>query len=223
MKVQEPNSLPVTVAQIELNVRQDKSAEAISLCDEMVNKFSNASAYILRARTYAMLSQPDKAEEDFKRATVIEPNNAEAWVAKSDFYRSTAQLDTAIADIRKAMSLEPDNLGIYKHAVPLFLASSDRDTVREGKNILDKALTSNLEDIELRLFKARSLLAEGTAPSIKLATSILQKITEDQPKIAQAWILLGEIALSARTSRIKLWILLCKALSISLMINPCFC
>ncbi|MFZ0034915.1 MAG: tetratricopeptide repeat protein, partial [Sedimentisphaerales bacterium] len=72
----------------------------------------------------------------------------------------------------------------------------DRDTVREGENILDKALTSNPEDIELRLFKARSLLiTEGTAPSIALATSILQKITEDQPKIAQAWILLGEIAL----------------------------
>jgi tetratricopeptide (TPR) repeat protein len=195
LKVQEPNSLPVTVAQIELNVRQDKSAEAISLCDEMVNKFNSASAYVLRARTYAMLGQADKAEEDFKRATVIEPNNAEAWTAKSDFYRSTAQLDTAIADIRKAMSLEPDNLGIYKRAVSLFLASSDRNIVREGENILDKALTSNPEDVELRLFKARSLLTEGTAPSIELAASILQKITEDQPKIAQAWILLGEITL----------------------------
>ncbi|MFZ0033657.1 MAG: tetratricopeptide repeat protein, partial [Sedimentisphaerales bacterium] len=119
LKVQEPNSLPVTVAQIELNVRRDKSAEAISLCDEIVNKLNNSSAYVLRAKTYAMLGQADKAEEDFKRATVIEPNNAEAWTAKSDFYRSTAQLDTAIADVRKAMSLEPDNLGIYKHAVPL--------------------------------------------------------------------------------------------------------
>jgi tetratricopeptide (TPR) repeat protein len=195
LKVQEPNALPVTIAQIELNIRQNKSTEAISLCDEMVNKFNNASAYILRARTYAMLGQADKAEENFKHATVIEPNNVGAWVATSDFYRSTAQLDTAIADIRKAMSLEPDNLGICKRAVPLFLASGSRDTVREGKNILDKALTSNPEDIELRLLKARSLLAEGTAPSLKSAVKTLQEITEEQPKIAQTWTLLGEIAL----------------------------
>jgi tetratricopeptide (TPR) repeat protein len=194
LKVQEPNSLPIAVAQIELNIRQDKPEEAISLCNEMVNKFNNASAYILRARTYAMLNQTDKAEEDFKHATVIEPNNAATWTAKSDFYRSTAQLDIAIADIRKAMSLEPDNLGIDKRAIPLFLASSSRDTVNEGKNILDKALTSNPNDVELRLFKARSLLTEGTAPGIDMAVRTLQKITEEQPKIAQAWTLLGEIA-----------------------------
>jgi tetratricopeptide (TPR) repeat protein len=198
LKVQEPNSLQVAVAQIELNIRQGKSAEAISLCNEMVNKFNRAFAYILRARTYATLGQADKAEEDFKLATAIEPNNAKTWAAKSDFYHSTAQLDAAIADIRKAMSLEPDDLGIYKRAIPLFLASSNRNTVYEGKNILDKALTSNPNDIELRLFKARSLFAEGTAPSIELATSILQKITEEHPKIAQAWTLLGEIALRQR-------------------------
>ena len=195
LRVQEPNSLPMATAEIELNVRQDRSDEALLLCDEIVNKLNNALAYILRARTFAMLGRPERAEKDFEHATVIEPNNAKAWIAKSDFYRSTAQLDTAIADIQKAMSLEPDNLGIYKRAVPLFLASSDRDTVREGKNILDKALTSNPEDIELRLLKAHSLLAEGTAPGIELATSILQKITEEQPKTRDAWVLLAEIAL----------------------------
>jgi len=198
LKVQEPNSLPVTVARIELYIRQDKSADAISLCDEMINKSNDASAYILRARTYVLLGQADKAEEDFKHATVIEPNNAEAWTAKSDFYRTTAKLDTALADIQKAMSLAPDNLAIYKRAIPLFLASANRDLISEGKNILDKALTSNPADVELRLFKARSLLAEGTAPDIEQAVGILQKITEENPKIAQAWTLLGEIALRQR-------------------------
>ncbi len=195
LKVQEPNSLPVTVAQIELNIRQDKSAEAISLCDEMVNRFNKAFAYILRAKTLASLGQADKAEEDFKRATFIEPNNVEAWVAKSDFYRSLAQTDKAIENIQKAMFLEPNNIEIYKHAVSLYLASNNRDTVREGKNILDEALALDPEDIELRLLKASSLLTEGTAPSIKLATNILKKITEEHPKIARAWNLLGEIAL----------------------------
>jgi len=45
------------------------------------------------------------------------------------------------------------------------------------------------------LFKARSLLTEGTAPAIENAQRILQKITEEQPEVSQAWVLLGEISL----------------------------
>ncbi|MHC4571438.1 MAG: tetratricopeptide repeat protein [Planctomycetota bacterium] len=195
LKIQAPNSLPITVAQIELNVRQGKSSEAMLLCDEIVSKFNNAPAYILRARTFAMLGQAERAKKDFEHATTIEPNNAEAWTAKSDFYHSIAQTDIAIIDIRKAISVAPDNLAVQKRAISLFLASIDPDTIHEGKKILDKALTSDPEDIELRLYKARSLLAEGTAPAIKQATSILQKITEDQPNLSSAWALLAEIAL----------------------------
>jgi len=195
LKIQEPNSIPITVAQIELNARQGKSIEAMLLCDEIVNKSNNAAAYILRAKTFAMLGQADRAKKDFEHATTIEPNNAEAWTAKSVFYHSIAQPDIAITDIRKAISIAPDNLAVQKQAISLFLASTDLGTIREGKNILDKALTSNPEDIELRLYKANSLLAEGTAPALKQATSILQKITEDKPNLSSAWALLAEIAL----------------------------
>ncbi len=194
LKNQEPNDLPTTVAQIELNIRRGKSADAISLCDQIVNNLNNASAYILRGRTYAMLGRTDRAKEDFEHATTIEPNNAEAWAAQSDFYRSTAQLDAAASDIRKAMSIAPDNLAIQKRAIVIFLASAEPDTVHQGKMILENALTANPEDIELLLYKARSLLTEGTAPSIGQATEILQKITLDQPAIGDAWLLLGEIA-----------------------------
>ncbi len=195
LKVREPNLLPVTAAQIELNVRQKKSAEAISLCDEMVNRFSDASSYILRARTYTKLGQPEKAREDFEYATAIEPNNVYTWTAKSNFYRSKGNLNKAITDIRKAMSLEPDNPSVIKRAILLFLASGNRDTIREGKDILDKSLTMKPEDAELRLYKARSLLTEGTAPATEQATGILEEITAEQPKIGEAWILLGQIAL----------------------------
>lgn len=195
LKAQEPNLLPIIVAQIQSKVRQNKSDDAIRLCDEIINKFNDASAYILRGRTYASLGQAEEAEKDFEHATIIEPNNARPWAAKSHFYRSTGQFDKAIASIRRAMSLEPDNVAVCKRAVPLFLATADPDTMREGRNILDKALTSNPEDIELCLYKARSLLIEGTAPNIKQATAILQKITEDRPNLGDAWALWAETTL----------------------------
>ena len=208
LKIQVPNSLPVIVAQIELNILQKKSDEALLLCDKVISKFNNASAYILRGRTQSMLGQTEKAIADFKHAAAIEPNNAEVWVAKSDFYRSIGQQDEAAADIQRALSLASDNIQIKKRAIMLFLASGNPDRVKQGRAILDEALTSNPEDVELRFYKARWLLAEGTAPNIKRATDILRKMTEDQPKFGDAWVLLGEIALrqgqSARTMDIVL-------------------
>ncbi len=196
LKIQDPNSLPVTAAQIQISVHRNKPADALRLCDEIVNNLNNASAYILRARTFASLGQTDKAIEDFEHVTAIEPNNAQVWVARSDFYRSLGQPDKAIADVQQALSLDSNNVQIQKRAILLLLASEDTGKVRQGRTILDEALGSNPDDVELRLFKARLLLTERTAPATENAERILQEITEDQPAISQAWVLLGDIALS---------------------------
>ncbi len=195
LKIQDPNSLPVAVAQIQLNISQNKPAEALKLCDEIINNLDNAYAYVLRAGTYASLGQADKALEDFEHAAAIEPNNVGVLMARSDFYLSMGQTDEAIADTEQALFLAPNNVQIQKRAIPLLLASGDAEKVRQGKALLDKALQSNQEDSELQLLKARLLFAEGTAPALEDATRRLQKITEDQPEISGAWVLLGEISL----------------------------
>jgi len=193
LKIQEPNSLPVAVAQIEWNIRQGKSDEALVLCDEVVNNLNDAPAYILRARTLVSLREPNKAIEDFNQAITKEPNNAGAWVARGDFYRSIGRTDQAVDDIQKALSVDPENLKIQKRAVSLFLSSTNTDRALQGRKILDKALTENPEDIDLRLYKARSFLAEETAPAIDEAERVLRDITAEQPKVGEAWVLLGEI------------------------------
>ncbi|MBN2593714.1 MAG: tetratricopeptide repeat protein, partial [Sedimentisphaerales bacterium] len=195
LKMLDPKSLPVTAAQIQLNIRQDKKAEALRICDETVESLDNASAYILRARAYATLGRGGEAIKDLNHAVSIEPDNVEVWVARSDFYRSTGQLKNASADIKRALDLGSDNVQLQKRAIPLFLASGDRDMIDEGEALLGKALESNAEDVQLQLLKARSVLVEGTAPAIENARQILQKITQDQPEISDAWVLLGEIAI----------------------------
>jgi len=195
LKAAEPNSLPLTYAQVQLNIRQGKSQEALGLCDQIVNNLKSASAYILRARTYTTLKQMDKAIEDLEHSTTIEPDNVEVWIARSEFYRSLGRPDLALADIQKALSLAPGNVEIQKRAILLFLASNNLEKVQQGTAILDQSLQSSPEDVELRLFKARAVLAEGTAPAIEEAQKILEKITQDQPKISEAWALLGEILL----------------------------
>ena len=195
LKILNPDSLSVSAAQIQLNIRQDKNAEALRISDDIVKSLNNASAYILRARTYATLGQTGEAVKDLDHAVSIEPDSIEVRIARSDFYRSIGQLKNASIDIKQALSLDSDNVQLQKRAIPLFLASGDREIVQEGKALLEKALESNAEDIQFRMLKARTVVVEGTAPAIENAKQILQKITEDQPEITDAWVLLGEIAM----------------------------
>ncbi|MBN1975105.1 MAG: tetratricopeptide repeat protein [Sedimentisphaerales bacterium] len=195
LKANDPCSLSIAAAQIQLNLKLEKPQEAIKVCDEFVNNLKNASAYILRARTYASLKQADLALKDLENALAIEPENAQVWMARSDYYSSAGRQDKALEDVRKAMSLDSNNVQIQKRAVALLLTSNQSDMIREGKDIIDQALKANPDDIELRLFRANSLFAEGTAPAIENARQILQKITQESPEYSQAWLMLGEIML----------------------------
>jgi len=196
LKIREPNSMPITIAQIQLSIHQNRPEKALGLCDEIIDRLNNALTYIIRAKTFTSLKRTDRAIEDFEHAVTIEPDNVEAWVACSNFYLSIGRKDKAVAYIQQALSLAPDSLLIQKRAISLFLASDNAHLVSQGRNILNEALKLNPEDIDLRLFRARLLIAEGTAPAIENAERILQKITEDRPKTVEAWVLLGGISLS---------------------------
>jgi tetratricopeptide (TPR) repeat protein len=195
LKAGDPASLTITAAQIQLNLRQEKPQEAIKICDEYINSYKSASAYILRARTYASLNQTDKALSDLNSAVASEPENAQLWMTRSEFYSSINMQDKAIEDILKAMSLNPNDEQIQKHAIVLFLTSGKQDLISEGKTIIDKALNKNPDDIDLNIYKANTLLTSGTSPGIESAKQILQRITEEKPEISKAWLMLGEIML----------------------------
>jgi tetratricopeptide (TPR) repeat protein len=199
LESRDPNSLPVKLALIDMYVRQKKSAKAIAISDKLIKMLDNATAYIIRARTFNSLGNPDKAIEDYNHAVTIEPENIAAWVARSEFYsRSTDKKDKAIADIRQALSIAPGNFQLQKRTILLLLASKNPDNVREGKNLLEEALKKNPDDVDLLLYQASSLIAEETAPAYKKAEGILQKITRDQPELSQACMLSGELSLKQR-------------------------
>ncbi|MBL7153426.1 MAG: tetratricopeptide repeat protein [Phycisphaerae bacterium] len=195
LRAKDPNSLPAVAAQIQLHVREDKPDEALKLCGQVIEQHNNALAYVIRARTYIFLTQFDKAMEDFDHAISIDPNNVEIWMARSDFYTTTEQQEKAMADIEQALSLDPDNVGVQRRAIAMFLASGRRDKARQARTIVDRALESNPENGALRLLKARTLLAEATAPAIENAIKLLGKITQDQPELSDAWRVLGQILL----------------------------
>lgn len=190
----EPNSLPVAAVLAELMLRQGKAAEAIQICNDAVRNLNNAEALALRGRTYAALGEKDKAEADFEQAVSIEPNNVEAQLAKIDFHRSAGQMDKAVVQMRQALELAPHDIRLCKNAVLLYLASSDQSLRREGKLLLDDALQTSPDDLELLFYKARLLMSQQTAPAIDEAKTIFEAITQRQPMASEAWLFLSEIA-----------------------------
>lgn len=194
-KRRDPDSIPITEMQIQISLRRNDPEEALRLSNEMVQKLNKTSAYLLRARTYSALGQVDRAIEDLQQAIEMDPDNVQVWMAKSALYRSLGRMDMAIADVQKALSLAPDNIHIQKQAISLFFASGKSDDIDKGEILLEKALESNIEDIELRLFKARSLISKGTEKAMKEADRILERITDERPEISEAWRYKGEIAI----------------------------
>lgn len=195
IRIHDPDSLSVIAAQIQLNLFNDKADEAIKICNETVEKLNSAKAYILRAKTYSSLKKTDKAIMDFDQAITMEPDNYEVWTHRSDFYRIINQPDKAIADIRQALILNENDIQIQKRVISLLITSRNPDLLKEGQELLSKALLSQPEDIELLLVKSHLLISKGTPNERDDAIRTLEQLTEDHPEANQAWVLLGDIRL----------------------------
>ncbi len=185
-----PDSILVRTARIQWSIQQGDAEGAIRLCDEAVQNLGTAFAYRLRAEAYGALKQNDKALEDFGRAITMEPRKADFWVFRADFYRQLGRLDEAVSDIRQALALSPKSLPLQKHAIALFLMSTEPSLIREAELLADRALnagSSDQKDYDLLLFKARILALKGTRPATEQARRLLQEVTDKRPKSAEAW------------------------------------
>ncbi len=194
LMIREPNSLAVAAVLIQSKINQEKPDQAIRICDEVVKKSSTAMAYILRANTYARLDRNERAIEDLDRAIEAEPQNPQVWLTKSRYFGSS-DIDQAIELVEKAQSLAPDDLNICKQAIKFFIASGKRENIRQAQTRLNDALTKDPNDVGLRMLKARLLVRQGTAPADAQAIAVLNKITEDKPRLQNAWLLMGNLLL----------------------------
>lgn len=195
VKVRDPQSVSVVVAQVQLYVDRGDAEAALRLCDETISRRDDVFGRMLRGTTYVTLKRYDEARADFDRVVALEPAKAEVWLVRSDFFRQTGRLDLAVSDIEKALELEPESLPVQQRALALFLDSGDATLLERGEGLLDKALQANPGDIELKLSKAQSLLRRETAPATEQARRLLREITAESPKLPRAWVLLCTLEL----------------------------
>ncbi len=187
--------LSIVAAQIQLNLQQNNSLEAIKICDEQVEANSDAASLILRAQTYFSIKENEKALADFNLALEKEPENVDAWVARSRFYASSDERQKAIDDMVKALSIDGTNVQMQRRTISLMLSSGNKDAVISGRQLLNKSLAESPEDADLMMIKAQLFYSAGTVPSLNESVLILEKIIRKTPSNIDAWTILGQIAI----------------------------
>lgn len=195
VKVKDPEAVSLIVAQVQLDVARGDAEAALRVCNEAVAREDNVFARMLRGMTHTAFGRYGEARADFDRMVTLEPEKPEVWVTRSDFFRQIGRTREAVSDITRALALAPDSLPVQRRAVTLFLTSGDPALFRQASDLLERALESHPGDSELKLRKAQVLLARQTAPAAEQARTVLREITEERPKLAEAWELLGALEL----------------------------
>ena len=195
LQQEHPDNLAVITTQIDMRLFQKKPDEALKICDDVVERFADKpSSYLMRARTCLTLGRTAQAEADLLRAIELAPDNVGIRVRLYDFYRDQGRTAEAVAAVKEALKLAPDNPQVIKRATGTFIDSGDEALIATGKSMLDEALKSFPNDVDLRFQKASLLLLEQTSAAREEAKAMLGDVVSDEPQATRAWVQLVKLA-----------------------------
>lgn len=194
-RARDPEAISVMVAQIELDIARGDAEAALRRCNEAVAREDNVFARMLRGMTYTAFRRYDEARADFDRMVALEPGKAEVWVTRSDFFRQVGRVGEAVSDIEKALELDPEGLALQRKALDLFLSSGDATLFQRAGVLVEQALQLHPQDVVLKLHQAKVLQRRETAPATEQARAVLREITEERPRLVEAWELLATLEL----------------------------
>ncbi len=191
------NEPVVLMASVELLLREGKTDEAVSLCDTLVAKSPDAAAHLFRARMLATLGRHDDALADLKQVVALEPDEHWGWVALGDFYAARNDRQEALAAVERALEISPEEPTVILRACRLYWGGDTVELRNRGDDLLKRAYERNQGDPDIALTLAGKLVARRTPPCLAEARRMLEKLTDDNPHLIPAWVLLARACLSA--------------------------
>lgn len=192
MDVSEPS---VAAALVELLLREEKTDEALALCDTLVAADDSARTRSFRGRALALVGRLDEALADYEAAVGMEPEDPQWLLALSEFHEACGARTEAGEAALRALQLKDDHLPAIIKAAHLSLSARDPILINRGRDILESGLIRYPDNVELLTLKARLLGAAGDSDSLKEAHRIIERITMENPGRVEAWILYAMIAL----------------------------
>ncbi len=182
-----PRAIAAKVLKVDLFISQDNAEGALNICNVFLENEGTDIAHLLRAQTYDKLGRPDEALNDYNRAVSLSPEKAGTWTARALFRLNRGQIKEGVEDIQKSLELVPNSPEVQATAAKLFLASGDDQLIERGQALLERAIQANARDIDLRVLKARMLIAKRTPSSIEEARTLLKGMTRESSSPLKAW------------------------------------
>ncbi len=198
---EQPDSAAAVAAMADLYLKQEKPRQALKLCDDYLAQYDSLQGHLMRCQVLLAMDDIPAAEEGIRAIEASYADDHDAMLAASRLYQTIGRTQKSIEILNELLVAAPENFALQKQATVLFLQQKDPALVQKGRHLLDEAIRQNPVDVQLRLAKARVLIQDNNAVSIRKAEEILLALTHEYPKLEAAWASLAQIAMIENDSR----------------------
>lgn len=174
--------------------QQQRYAEAVALCDQLINDYPDqAELWLLQANAFIGLEKPMKAAEIFELVDQLGQSTADSQFLLGDIYINEKLYDLAADSYIRGMEKEPEES--IDRAVRSAKILSSRGAFEQTHTMISKINSmygSRIPDEdrkELLKIEARLAVAEGKAED---EVRVLEQIVEIDPLDGEALLLLGQ-------------------------------
>jgi tetratricopeptide (TPR) repeat protein len=174
--------------------RQQRFAEAVSLCGLLIEQYPNkAELWILQAKAYVGMKQPLKAAENYEFVDQLGGSTVETLAMLGDIYINEELFELAMDSYLRAMDreeeIQPDR---FVRAAKVLTARGAFEESQTLIGAIDKRFVNKLsveEQKDILKLRARIAVAEGAG---EREAMVLKEIVALDPHDGDALILLGQ-------------------------------
>ena len=107
--------VPAYVALVYVQLKQNKTEEALKVCDDaIVNRnFTDISLYEARAAVYAVKNDYQNAINDITKTIMADLNNTGPFMKRAKYYEKLGQFQNAVNDYSKILIVDTKNISAY--------------------------------------------------------------------------------------------------------------
>jgi tetratricopeptide (TPR) repeat protein len=196
----DPNTLDWKMGLARSFFKQERFAEAVALCGQLIKKYPDrADLWLLQANAYIGLKQPLKAVEIYEIVNQLGESTVDSLNIQGDIYINEELYKIATDCYLAAMEKEPEyDLNRAVRSAKVLIARGAFKDTRRIIEYIEKNFNARL-DTETRkdLLKLRARLAVADGGGDEEEVRVLEQIVELDPLDGEALILLGQHA--ART------------------------
>lgn len=168
---------------VDYHLAQGENEKALALCNELVTESMDMPAHLVRARTLTRLSEFDRAEKDYEKAVLLDPNNLALRREKADFHRINKDLPKAIVESEAIYKLIPDSTAMALRLADSYIVA---ETPAKAVELIQEHLPRS--NAELR-FTCRIILARALYLSGKKVDGerLFEELGKARPKDTALW------------------------------------